>query len=452
MLHAPAQTIRNDSFRAERVGSDLHAARRPRLLLVAECVTLAHVGRLAALAERLDPRCFEVHLACDPRGHRFLAHLGLPIHSISTISSQSFQEALARGRRPYELDVLIRQADEDLALLEDVRPDVVVGDFRLSLTASARAARVPFVNITNAYWSPFARLDLPVPAHPVVELIGLPLAKLAAPVVRPLTFASYARPLNQLRRRFGLPALPADARHAYIDGDLTLFADAAELFDLAHLPSHHRFLGPLVWSVPGIAEPPGIAALAEERPLVYVTLGSSGPRQALGPVLQGLARLPVAVVVATAGAAVPEGMPRDHMLVSNLLPGEAMARRASLVVCNGGSATGYQALAVGTPVLGVASNMDQFLSMAALASTGAARCMRADRVRADDLQHVASAMLADRACAEAARRVGALFASYDPVSRFVEALRSAGFLDAAEGTGRPHASADLARRAGVVVG
>ncbi|MCL5946951.1 MAG: hypothetical protein M1298_02890, partial [Chloroflexi bacterium] len=42
-------------------------------------------------------------------------------------------------------------------------------------------------------------------------------------------------------------------------------------------------------------------------------------------VLEGLARLPVGIVVASAGASVPEGLPRDRVIVADLLPGEAMA-------------------------------------------------------------------------------------------------------------------------------
>ena len=49
---------------------------------------------------------------------------------------------------------LDRYVEEDLRLIDSFRPDVVVGDFRVSLAISARKARIPYVNVTNAYWSP----------------------------------------------------------------------------------------------------------------------------------------------------------------------------------------------------------------------------------------------------------------------------------------------------------
>jgi UDP:flavonoid glycosyltransferase YjiC (YdhE family) len=63
--------------------------------------------------------------------------------------------------------------------------------------------------------------------------------------------------------------------------------------------------------------------------------------------------------------------------VADYLPGHLAARRAALVVSNGGSTTGYQALAEGRPVLGIAANLDQYLAMTAIQDTGAGLLLRA---------------------------------------------------------------------------
>jgi UDP:flavonoid glycosyltransferase YjiC (YdhE family) len=51
------------------------------------------------------------------------------------------------------------------------------------------------------------------------------------------------------------------------------------------------------------------------------------------------------------------------MAVSLRLPGHLLARRAAVVISNGGSTTGYQVLSEGKPVLGMASNPEQYLAM-----------------------------------------------------------------------------------------
>src|SRR5207244_2060828 len=119
---------------------------------------LAHVVRPLVLAQSLDPDKYEVHFACA-EGFDF-AFKGTnvtrwPIHSIS---SERFLKALADGARLYEADTLTRYVQDDLALLEKVRPDLVVGDFRLSLAVSAPVAKVPYAALVNAHWSPYSTL------------------------------------------------------------------------------------------------------------------------------------------------------------------------------------------------------------------------------------------------------------------------------------------------------
>src|SRR5438309_11465761 len=64
------------------------------------------------------------------------------------------------------------------------------------------------------------------------------------------------------------------------------------------------------------------------------------------------------VLVATAGRSKLRAVPR-HVHVADYLPAHLAARRAAVVVSNGGSTTGYQALAEGRPILGIAANLDQ---------------------------------------------------------------------------------------------
>lgn len=73
----------------------------------------------------------------------------------------------------------------------------------------------------------------------------------------------------------------------------------------------------------------------------------------------------------------PSRAPSPHTRVARYVPGQAAAARADLVICNGGSATVYQALAAGTPVLGIPSNLDQYLMMEYVRRSGAGDYLRA---------------------------------------------------------------------------
>jgi uncharacterized protein (DUF2141 family) len=125
---------------------------------------------------------------------------------------------------------------------------------------------------------------------------------------------------------------------------------------------------------------------------VYVTLGSSGRLDVLPKIVEALASLDVAVILASAGRSVPSALP-PGFVVAPFVPGDLAARRSRLVISNGGSSTGYQALAEGVPVLGLPSNLDQFLAMAAIERSGAGISLPARSATVDRIRNAASTLL-----------------------------------------------------------
>lgn len=390
--------------------------RRVRVLVMAEAVTLAHAGRPAALAAGLDPERFEVHFAASSRFDDLLGPLSHTRHELTTIPSDRFLDALARGAPVYSADDLRAYVAEDRRLLAGIRPDVVVGDFRLSLSVSARLAGVPYATITNVYWSTVARQRFPLPELPLTRVLGVRAAGVVFPLARPVAFALHTRPLNRVRRAHGLPSLGADLRRTYTDADHVLFADAPELAP-PHVPAPgHEFLGPVVWE-PATSAP----ALSTDRPLVYVTLGSSGRGSSLGTVVRAVAGLPVTVVVARAGAGLPDPLPHN-VIAADYLPGTAVARRAALVVCNGGSPAVQQALSGGAPVLGLAGNMDQHLSMRSVTAAGVGLLVRSEHATQAAITRAARRLLDEPGFRTGAREMAGMFATHDAPAAFARTL------------------------------
>ncbi len=399
------------------------AGRRPRVLFVAEAVTLAHVARVHALAQRLDPAAYDVRIAADPRYDALFAGHPFETRPIASIASADFAAALRSGRRAYDEATLERYVADDRREIEAFDADVVVGDFRLSLPIAARLADRPSVTIVNAGWSPHATMPMPVPQLPFVRRVGVPLAQRLFDVARPLAFHRHAAPLNAVRRKHGLPPLTGGLRAAYTDGDVVLYADVSELFAMRDLPASHRFVGALSWE-PERPMPAWWDRLPADRPLVYVSLGSSGDTTVLRAIVDGLATCGVSIVVTTAGRAEPFPVPGDAF-VADFLPGSAVCRRASVVVCNGGSPTCYQALAEGVPVLGIPSNLDQFLNMAAVERFGAGRLLRPERTSAGSVVAAIDELIADPAARAAADELRRAIERDRREPRFAEAIDDA---------------------------
>jgi UDP:flavonoid glycosyltransferase YjiC (YdhE family) len=396
---------------------------RKRILFVSEAVSLAQVVRLTTLARALDPARYEVHFAAaafsplifdtDPT----FEHTR---HVIQSLSPALIDARVAGGRRLYGRRTLAAYLREDRDLLARVRPALVVGDLRLSLPIAAPLEGVPYAAFINAYWSPHAVRDgWPMPDHPIVRLLGVRLAEQHFPKALPFVMRHFAGPVNALRRANGLPDL-GDMSDVLTAGDHVLFPDVPALTPTAGLPGHQRYLGHVPWSPP-VPLPPWWDRLDPARPTVYVTLGSSGRVERLPLVVQAAASLGCQVLVATAGRT---RLPLDgaslgpHVYVTDFLPGEAAAARATVVVSNGGSTTGYQALTAGRPVLGVAFNLDQYLATQAIVRAGAGLLVRAGAATVDHVRTALARLLGEATFAERARAVAAELGRWDARANF----------------------------------
>jgi UDP:flavonoid glycosyltransferase YjiC (YdhE family) len=393
-----------------------HQSLRKRILFVAETVTLAHVTRLLVLARSLDPNQYEVHFASDQAGDFVLRNEPFQKWPITSLSSQVFLANLAKGAPLYNRQTLLDYVADDRRLLEQVRPDLVVGDLRLSLGVSAPLCNVPYAALTNAHWSPFAKpRPFPLPEVPATRWLGCGLTSAVFAMLQPALFAWHARPLNAVRRHFGLPAV-GGLLHVYTHGDYTLYADIPDWIPMRETPANHLFLGPIQWS-PDNGLPPWWNDLNHTWPSIYVTLGSSGAIGALPAVIEALSARPVNVLIATAGRT--DLVPRsENVRLAEYLPGMAAARRSALVICNGGSPTSYQGLAAGVPVLGIVSNMDQCLTMRTICERGAGRMVRAGSARPAALIQAIDALLEDPHYREAAEQIARQFEVHEPCARF----------------------------------
>lgn len=375
-----------------------------RLLFVGNGVTLAHIGRPIVLARCADPARYEVHFACDARYRHWLGTLDQVWREIHTQDSASFLAALAKGKPPFSRDSLCRETEEDLALLDDIRPDLVIADFRLSMRIASTLRRIPYASITNTHWSPefCGRYRLPdLPEIWPSRFVGARNAARIGEAILPLLLARFTQPMNQARRRFGLPAIESTLQQFYSAADHFIYAESEHDSLLSSLPSNHHYVGPVVWDPP-VDLPRWWSALPDDRPLIYVCMGSSGSAAVLPSIVRGLESLPVTAVVSTAGAGRISSR-SDKLFSADYLPGSLIAARATLAIGNGGSMMLQQMLSAGTPMLAIPSNMDQQMSIASLLAGNAVRELRLASVTPETVCSSVADMLADPVCRQAAK-------------------------------------------------
>ena len=353
--------------------------------MVAEAVTLAHVSRLRTLAEQLDPSQYEIFFARQDNFPFVWEGVNCKALQLSSRSPQEFQGVLLKGGILFDSARLSSYIKEELQIINEILPDLIIGDLRPSLSISATISGVTYINLTNAYWSPYSVINkFPMPVLEDLSRV-LPKGTLGNMIVSFLQRTGKSKVvkiqreqgagLNEMRKAFGLATFE-NYLEGFTFGDYTAYADLPSVVKTKGLPSSHRYIGPLQWS-PQAKLPAWWPEMLNSAPFAYLCLGSSGFRQVLPLILEALESKQILTAVSTAGyrTQIKES---KYVRTAAMLPGSTICHSAAYVICNGGSPAVYQAILQGKPVIGIASNMDQFLFMQHVEAAGLGICLRAD--------------------------------------------------------------------------
>jgi len=391
---------------------------------------MAHFVRPLALAEMLDPREHEIHFYAPARYGRYLEGKPFACGELKSISGEEFLATLAKGKPLFSADTIRRYVAEERELIRQIRPDLIIGDMRLSLPISARLEGVRCAVLFNAYWSPYARDRFVIPSLPITRILPPRWFNPMFRIITPFVLRGHVEEMNRVRREFGLPVLPPDLRSVYTDGDYVLYPDIPEFVSTTNLPGNHCYVGICPWE-PAAAKPEWWERMrADERRKVFVSLGSSGPVEVVPALLRALERLSVAPVIATSGRGGTWASRADLGVcptnyLADLLPFTQTAAAVNVVVSHGGSGGLYPAMAAGTPVLAIPSNADQHMSTAVLVENGAGLGVRVEDANEKRLYSALEKLLGDPQFSRRAREWAEIYARYDSGAMFRKFLTEA---------------------------
>lgn len=362
--------LQNRKWALLRAASIIFVRGRKRILFFSETVTLAHLARPYILARQLNPLKWDIAFAVDFRFQKLFTNFTLPVFPIQSITPEQFEKNLWRGTPLYNKGTLINYVQDDLRVIDQFKPHLIVGDFRLSLGISCKLRNIPYVALSNVYWKHCYSERLPAPDILATHFLGPSLLESGFNAFSDQIFHIHAKSYQSAAKHYGLRVAGLDMVSLYTQGDFTAYADLPEFSRVKDLGNNEFFLGPVLWS-PAIPLPDWWdLPPQQEKPMIYVNLGSSGKSTLLNQIFNYLDELDVVVLAGTGKEKLKTAHPKNKFYFSDYLPGDAAAARAALVICNGGSPTTYQALSQGVPVLGIASNFDQHLNMKTIESLG----------------------------------------------------------------------------------
>jgi len=391
-----------------------------RILAMPDGNWLSHVSRPFEVAKVLRARGHEVVFASDGEYMRLPREEGFPVLPARTLDPDHVLRCSRRGRADWwDLAEIERMVEDELRVFDEVRPDLVLGDFRLTLSSSCERFGVPYAAILNASWTNHFDAPLRAPEHlAVTRLLGRRLTTRLLPIVKATILWLDARPFRRYRARQGLS--PRTNIWDVWRGDLNLVVDTPDYGPTRDLPESFRYVGPIVWE-PDLPAPEWLSALDPKRPVLYFTMGSTGNARFFELAVELFGGSEFQVVMTTAGLVELAAVP-DNVFVADYAPGSALMEVADVVVCQGGNGTIYQALRHGVPIVGIPTMHDQEFNLDRVEALDAGVQLSELRFRPEDLVAAVERLLGEPRFREGARRQQEVLERYDGPSMAATAI------------------------------
>ncbi len=288
-------------------------------------------------------------------------------------------------------------------LLDELKPDLVVGDYSPTAMLAARSLGIPSTGLAIGFYLPPPHLPMPT------------LRDWERPQPQRMEAAEQQMLTAVNTVLAGVGTAPLTHAAQAIGGDAPLLLTWPELdhYGRTELPAGDRWWGPSMSPQGGVA-PQWPAGNASRQPAVFAYLKAGHPDHAA--VLKALVALGCQTICympeVAAGKPQPVVSHLIHYATGPVNLSQALVD-AELCVCHAGEATLAQALLAGVPVFLMPTTSEQFLIARQVAKTGAA-LNAAALVRPLDYQAVIAPMLGESPHRAAARQFAEKYAHFSP--------------------------------------
>lgn len=395
-----------------------------KLLFLSEAVSLAHIGRPLLLAKWAKSIGAEVHFAASPKGleKAHSENIGLKTHNLFTIDEKIFYKRVHHCNFFYSHEELKRYVDQERNLIQQIEPDLIISDFRLTSAISAELSDKPLLNLSNAYWCPAYSCQFLPPESGLFNVLPFKTTNILFNFIRPYFFKFFGRELNQTREYYGLKR-KNDFRELYTDGTYTAYLDHPNFVKINKLPANHFFLGPVIWS-------PASDKLKENlnSNYVYLSMGSTGNNHLLPLIINIVLKKRLNLIISGANALEKRRLIKQfpHLehraIIEPLIPAQDVLPFCQLTICHGGSGTVYQSLESGVPIVCFPQNPDQSLVSLSVLQNNLGRFLTNKQAKPKEIEKVIQECMASDVIHQNSKLFQSLIKEWDTKNHWIQFL------------------------------
>jgi len=393
-----------------------------KILVMPDGNWLSHVSRPFEIAKVLREMGHDVLFASDGHYMKLPREAGFEVFPIKTISPDRVLACSRSGRANwYSYSLLKECVEEDLRLFNKLRPDLVLGDFRLSLSTSCELANIPLAVTLNAAWTNYYAVRIKAPEHlKITRILGKRITTWLAPWIKSFIITYDSFPYRKLRREKGLT--PRSNIWDIWRGDLNLIVDIPEYGPTKNLPPNFHYIGPIIWE-PEMDFPDWLERIDPERPTIYFTMGSTGYARFFEQAIEIFGNSAYQCIMTTAGMVNLSCIP-ENFFVTDYAPGSKIMEKSDVVVCQGGNGTIYQAMSKGVPIIGIPTMHDQEFNLDRVVDLGIGIHLSELKFKPSHLVEAVEKVLTDKTYKENAHKYKKILEKYDAPRKGAELINS----------------------------
>lgn len=385
---------------------------KKRILFFAETLTTTHQARPSVLAQGLIQLGYEVAVAIPAMEHSHVDWSGIKRYDLFSIGSRLFLERINQGKFPFTNSEFKNNVISDLKVIDDFKPDFVIGDYRTSLAISARLRGIPYFSLINCWNSPLTKINRSVPQIPITNFLPVSVCQALYNTVGTIITKKMTSKIGAVYEEFGLSLSATDLYELYMDADAILFPDIPEYWSSSEtLPDNYHFIGPVFWS----AEAPFELESNwnhDNRKVVFISLGSSGNSN-LWPQLFAAMNESSHRFIVNGPKSVNEL--KSHIHCFPIVPTKQAMVLSDLVVYSGSAMQMQQCLSLGKPSIAIPSNLDQFACVNSIEKFGASEILRPEGLTVDIIKSTIDAALKNSKMSERALSAAKYFSGWNPI-------------------------------------
>ena len=369
-----------------------------KILVMPDGNWLSHTSRPFEISKVLRDMGHEILFAGDGKYMKLPRDEGFPVLSVKTIDPECVLACSRNGRANwYDYNLIKTSVTEELKLFDQVKPDLVLTDFRLPLSTSCELVKIPLAVTLNASWTNYNSIKVKAPEHlGITKTFGKTLTNLFIPWIKNFILTFDSRPFNIFRREKGLT--PRKNIWDIWRGDLNLIVDIPEYGPTEELPKNFHYIGPIIWE-PEIKSPDWLEELDYGKPTLYFTMGSTGHTRFFEQAIEIFGDTDYQCIMTTAGMADLYNIPGNFYVV-DYAPGSKIMEMSDLVVCQGGNGTIYQAMSQGVPIIGIPTMHDQEWNLDRVESLGIGIHLSELKFKPSDLSKAVEKIISDKSYKE----------------------------------------------------